>query len=122
MNVPETDRELFYQNIRQAAASLKDKNCEGAYSLIVEAMCLNPDAPQPHNLLGIFYELSGDGNLARRHYRAAYSLDPTFKPACSNLERICTDFDNKPSTYDFGDVSEEIGADKKGKELRNKRT
>ena len=111
MNNSETSKVIFAQNIQQAAVSLQGENCDLAYSLIVEAMRIDPDAPQPHNLLGIFYELSGNGNLARRHYRAAYSLDPTYKPACSNLERICTDFDNKPHTYDYGDLSEDLYAD-----------
>jgi len=39
-------------------------------------------------LLGIIGEITGDLSLAGKHYRAAYALDPTFKPACRNLERI----------------------------------
>ena len=121
MNNCETDKDIFFQNIKQAAVSLQGKNCDIAYSLIVEAMRINPDAPQPHNLMGIFYELTGNGNMARRHYRAAYSLDPTYKPACSNLERICTDFDNRPRAYDYGDVPEEPYADTSKTRLKNSR-
>lgn len=107
MERPKTNKDIFALSIRQAAASLRSKDCDSAYSQIVEAMRTDPDAPQPHNLLGIFYELSGDGNMARRHYRAAYSLDPTYKPACRNLERICMDFDDRLPIYDFGDVPED---------------
>lgn len=110
MNIPNTDKDTFTQNIQRAAESLRNKDSDIAYSLIVEAMRINPDAPQPHNLLGIFYELSGNGDLARRHYRAAYSLDPTYKAACSNLERICTNFDDRQSTYDFGEIPEATDA------------
>lgn len=118
MNTTIPDSDMFAQNIRQATLSLKDNNYDSAYNMIVEAMRADPSAPQPHNLMGIFYELSGDGNMARRHYRAAYSLDPTYKPACSNLERICTDFDNKLPTYDFGEIPEDADA----KTAKNKRT
>ena len=63
------------------------------------------DAPQPHNLLGIYYELGGEIDLARRHYRAAYSLDPTFSPACRNLEQISLALSNeRPRIFDFGEA------------------
>lgn len=102
-----TEKDKFTQCIQQATEHLRTKNCDNAYDSIIEAMQIYPNAPHPHNLLGIFYELTGDEHLARRHYRAAYSLDPTYKPACRNLERLCADFDNKPKSYDFGDMLEE---------------
>ncbi len=123
MNNSEVKNDVFWQKILQAADSLRNKELENAFKQIVEAICLDPDAPHPHNLLGIYYELSENGNLARRHYRAAYSLDPTFKPACINLERICMDFGNRPTTYDFGDVpSEEPDAHNETKQFNYRRT
>lgn len=102
--------ENFSLNISQAVKSLRDNEYEKAYGFIVEAMRIDPDAPHPHNLLGIMYELKGDGSRARRHYRAAYSLDPTFEPACRNLEQICTLLDNyKLRAYDFGDGAVKSG-------------
>lgn len=47
------------------------------------------------NLLGIIAELTMDFQLASKHYRAAYALDPTFKPAIANLDRV-TNFSYKP--------------------------
>ena len=105
---PDYQNEKFIQNISQAAMSLRNKEFENAYRMIAEAMWVNPDAPQPHNLLGILYELIGDGNIARKHYRAAYSLDPTYRPACKNLEQSCTVFDMESRTYDFGDEPNEV--------------
>lgn len=99
---------IFTDKITQAANRLRCYDFEEAYILIAEAMRLDPDAPQPHNLLGIWFALNGNGDKARRHYRAAYSLDPTFSPACKNLEQISTVSDNsKPRSYDFGDEAEE---------------
>ena len=103
--------DMFSIYIAQAAQSLRNKEFEKAFGLIIETLRLDPDAPQPHNLLGILYELQGDGSRARRHYRAAYSLDPTYKPACKNLEQICTMFDDKKAhIYDYGDEPEDITA------------
>lgn len=104
----ETSGKEFLICIDAAAACIRQADLAKAYGLIIEAMGINPDAPQPHNLLGIWYESNADGDLARRHYRAAYALDPTYKPACKNLERICTLFDNRyPGNIDYGDSPEE---------------
>ena len=90
--------------LAQAIFCLQNHSFDKAYELITETMRIAPNAPQPHNLLGIWYELNGNGDNARRHYRAAYSLDPTFTPACKNLEQLCTISDkSKPRIYDFGD-------------------
>lgn len=99
---------MFGQCIDSAVDSLRHKELDKAYDSIIKAICMKPDAPQPHNLLGIWYELNSDGEKARRHYRAAYSLDPTYKPPCKNLERISALFDNsKPYSIDYGDEPEE---------------
>lgn len=96
----------FKKCITAAISELRSRNLKPAYEEIVEAMHLYPDAPQPHNLLGIWFELKGNGLMARRHYRAAYSLDPTFQPACKNIERICS-FENFNSyEFYFGDEQE----------------
>ena len=108
MRIHDIPNDIFTETITQAATCLRCNDFDKAYELITEAMHINPDAPQPHNLLGIWFELKGNGDKARKHYRAAYSLDPTFKPACKNLEQSCTVFDNNsPRTYDFGDNAEE---------------
>lgn len=111
MNETKTTFDTFNQYINTAALSLKKHELEEAYDLIIEALHIAPDAPQPHNLLGIWFELKGDGDKARRHYRAAYALDPTFKPACRNLEHICNLYGSiMPYSYDFGDAPEETNA------------
>ena len=86
----EAPNTLYSKCIGSAIESLRQSKLEKAYAQIVEAMRLYPNAPEPHNLLGIWFEIKGDDLMARRHYRAAYSLDPTFKPACKNIDRICT--------------------------------
>lgn len=47
----------------------------------------NDDDAQVHNLLGVVAESSHETEHAQRHYRAALSLDPTYKAADYNLQR-----------------------------------
>ena len=107
MYKPMIDSATFTRCIKEAIDKLRQYEFEEAYKLIIKAISINPDASQPQNLLGLWYELSGNDDKARKHYRAAYSLDPTFKPACKNLERTCTVFLYKDIPYDYGDEPEE---------------
>ena len=57
-----------------------------------------------HNLLGILAEFTGDLNMACKNYRASYSLDPTYKPASRNLDRITSMYPRLGNeSPDFGD-------------------
>lgn len=85
LGTTETD---FARKLKQAEADLRRRDMPRARAGIAEAMALDMDAPQPHNLLGILYELAGDFQAARKHYRAGYALDPNYKPCCRNLERL----------------------------------
>ena len=89
--------------INKAVDSQRKGDIQSAKSYISEAMTLSMDTPEPHNLLGILSEMKGDDNTARRHYRAAYALDPTYKPSCRNLERLVK-FEWVPiqRNYDYG--------------------
>lgn len=99
--------DYFDKNIRKAITNLKSSNCSLAYEYINLAMIGNENAPEIHNLLGILSEIRGDLILAGKHYRAAGALDPTYKPASRNLDRI-TSFDYKfdKETLDYGDKPE----------------
>ena len=90
LGTTETD---FERKVKQAEAALRVRDMPHARADIAEAMAMDMDAPQPHNLLGILYEMAGDFQAARKHYRAGYALDPAYKPCCRNLERI-TGFDS----------------------------
>jgi Flp pilus assembly protein TadD len=85
----------FDLKVANAKAALRSRDFQQARIAIADAMGLNMDAPEPHNLLGILYEMLGDFQAARKHYRAGYALDPVYKPCCRNLERI-TGFDGAP--------------------------
>ncbi len=80
---------LFNSYIENAIESLKNKEFDKAKEYIHSAMIENDNSPKPHNLLGIYYEMNGCFDLARKHYRASISLDQTLKSANNNLERVC---------------------------------
>jgi len=107
MNKLELKSDKFRKIVKEAVEELRNNNLEKSYKTIINALGENPDAPEPHNLLGLLYERKGDYDLARKHYRAAYSLDPTYKSASVNLERVCTMFLGRKTPLDFGEVLDE---------------
>jgi Flp pilus assembly protein TadD len=103
----EMSANIYKNTIAAAIEKLRHNQLDEAFELILKGMQSDPHAAQPHNLLGIWAELSGCDDKARKHYRAAYALDPTFKPACKNLERICTFIErNEEKRFVFGDEPE----------------
>jgi tetratricopeptide (TPR) repeat protein len=90
--------------IKEATSNLKNYEYEESYKFIMKAINANPNAPEPHNLLGIWYEFKGNNDLARKHYRIAYVLDPIYKPATVNLERVSTLFPINRIEVDYGEV------------------
>ena len=74
---------------------------------IRSAMAEYPDAPQPHNLLGIVLEKQGNHVSAMRHFRAAWALDPTYMPAEENLKTYATFYSRGRSAYDESDCAAE---------------
>jgi tetratricopeptide (TPR) repeat protein len=105
--------------LKEATSSLKNNQFEEAYKLILKAIMENPNKAEPHNLLGIWYEIKGNNDLARKHYRVAYVLNPTYKPATVNLERAGNLFPYKKIAFDFG---EEIQEEMKEEIIDKKKT
>ena len=111
----------FSEILQQIAVSLRSRDIETARDLIKQAVILNIDAPEPHNYLGILYEMTGDEIAARKHYRAAYALDPTYKPACRNLERLAEfKIGFKSRNYDYGEQMQEDTQKRGNKNARKK--
>ncbi|RDU24730.1 tetratricopeptide repeat protein [Anaerosacchariphilus polymeriproducens] len=100
-------KELYSKDIlewiNEAIDLLNGNKLQESYEMIIKALEQNPNAPEPQNLLGLWYELQGDNDMARKHYRAAYALDPTYKSASRNLERVCTIFTSDSKVIDLED-------------------
>jgi len=78
----------YTEKISRAIHAMRDKEYQLAQLLIADAMRADSAAPAAHNLLGVLAELGGETALAGKHYRAAYALEPSYKPAARNLDRI----------------------------------
>ncbi|MGL5348798.1 MAG: tetratricopeptide repeat protein [Peptostreptococcaceae bacterium] len=92
-------------NIYKAAESLKKLDFDLALEFIHSSYDEDEDLSQIHNLLGIYYELLGDFNLARKHYRASIELEPGSSSSMNNLQRVC-EYKNICSLeyIDFGNI------------------
>lgn len=88
-------------SIKKLVANNDFVTCE---QLLHTAMKDYPHAPHPHNLLGIVLEKTGDHVLAMKHFRAAWALDPTYRPANYNLETYGTFFSNGGCAFDEDDI------------------
>ena len=95
MNENDTDfRELT--NICIAAHTLSaEEQYDKCLSMLAAAMAHHPDAPEPHNLMGLVLEHQGKHTSAMKHFRAALALDPTYRPARENLEKYGGVGDNR---------------------------
>jgi DNA-binding NtrC family response regulator len=70
-----------------AKKCVADRHFEAAAEHIKKAMSIDSSRPEAFNFLGALYEIQGDRVEAQKNYRAALSLDPTYKPAQDNLSR-----------------------------------
>lgn len=94
----------FEYILSQAVIQLKERKFKQATEYIYQLLSMDLSAPEPHNLCGILFEMRGDFINARKHYRAAYALDPDYKPSCRNLERmVMYEWDLENRGYDYGD-------------------
>ena len=67
------------------------------------AMAVFPDAPQPHNLYAIVLEEKGNHIQAMKHFRAAWTLDPSYLPARHNIEQFDTFAGESKFAFDEAD-------------------
>jgi DNA-binding response OmpR family regulator len=70
-----------------AKRAISEHRISAAKELVSRALALDNSRPEAMNLLGALYEIENKILEAQKYYRAALSLDPTFKPAQDNLHR-----------------------------------
>lgn len=78
-----------------------------AFQIVYESMAQFPNNPEPHNLLGILLEKTGEHTLAMKHFRVAWVLDPTYKPADQNLMNFGGFHISSKYVYDDDDCTTE---------------
>lgn len=94
----------FCQDARKLIMAGDFEKCK---EMSCETMCEYPDAAQPHNILGIILEKTGEHRLAMNHFRAALALDATYRPASQNLDTYGTFFSYGKCAYDEDDCEPE---------------
>ena len=85
-----SDVKTFQEYLEFGKKCILEKNFDSAKEYLKKAIAENLEAPEPQNLIGILYEYEDDLLTAEKHYRAALELDPTYKPALENLNRVAS--------------------------------
>ena len=70
-----------------AKKCVADRHFEAAAEHVKKAMSIDSSRAEAFNFLGALCEVQGDKLEGQKNYRAALSLDPTYKPAQDNLSR-----------------------------------
>ncbi|MCR4317075.1 MAG: response regulator [Planctomycetes bacterium] len=93
-DVDEQNAISYESLIELAARRIADREFHLAMEAVKRAIAMEPSQPEAYNLLGALHEVTEDELEAQRFYRAALDIDPTFRPAQSNLERVTSFFRN----------------------------
>jgi DNA-binding NtrC family response regulator len=80
----------YTSHLELAKRCIGDTHFDAAIEHLRKAIYLDPERPEAFNLLGALMELQGNRLEAQKNYRAAISLDPSYKPALENLQRSTT--------------------------------
>jgi DNA-binding NarL/FixJ family response regulator len=82
--------------LKMAQDYIDRQDYKQAIVFLREALRADPNRPEALNRLGEIEEYLGKRLEALKKYRAAYDLDPTYKPAEENLHRATTRVNSKP--------------------------
>jgi DNA-binding response OmpR family regulator len=74
--------------INEARDHFRQGELESAWEFTRRAVAVNPGRAEAYNLLGALLEIKHDRLAAQKFYRAALMIDPTYRPAGENLEKI----------------------------------
>jgi DNA-binding response OmpR family regulator len=98
--------------IELAKRHITDGMFADARAVVKKAIAEDPSHPEAYNLLGALYEIKGDHLEAVKFYHTAVDIDPTYKTAMSNLERITSW--RKYGAIDLGPDAEASGEEPGG--------
>ena len=80
-------REDYETCLELAKKSVSDRQFAAAVEHVKRAISKDSSRAEAFNFLGALHELQGNKVEGQKNYRAALSLDPTYKPAQDNLSR-----------------------------------
>lgn len=76
--------------VELAKRHMTNRDFAAAHESARKAIAADPARPEAYNLTAALFEIDGDRVEAGKFYRAALDIDPTYKPAAANLERVTT--------------------------------
>ena len=77
----------YEAHIEMAKKHINDRHFDMALEHVQKAIALDSERAEAFNLKGALHDIQGDDLEAKKNYRAALALDPSYKPAKVNLER-----------------------------------
>jgi DNA-binding NtrC family response regulator len=84
----DNEKKQDYESCLELAKKcVTDGHYEAAAEHVRKAISMDSSRAEAFNFLGALYEIQGDRIEAQKNYRAALSLDPTYKSARDNLVR-----------------------------------
>lgn len=81
----------YETHIELAKKCIGELTFDAAGEHVRRAIAIDSTRPEAFNLLGALIEMDGDWLEAQKQYRAALALDPTYKLAHENLQRLVID-------------------------------
>jgi DNA-binding response OmpR family regulator len=94
----------FAADLRRAKRALNNGWLAEAEVYLRQAIALNPQSAEAHNLKGILHEVRNEHDDSLREYKAALKADRRFEPARHNLKRYYERF-----TFGRSDVPIDLG-------------
>lgn len=84
---PVTVASQFAANLTQAKRALNARGFREAEVFLKQAIALNVESAEAHNLMGVLHELRQEHDDSYREYKAALKVDKHYEPAKNNMTR-----------------------------------
>ena len=78
----------YDEHVELAKRAIGQREFDAAQEHVRQAIAADATKPEAFNLLGALIEMRGDWLEALKQYRAALAVDPSYKPAHANMDRV----------------------------------
>ncbi len=107
-------KENLMSTIEQTKELIDERKFKECKALICTAMFKHPHDAVPHNLMGLSLKNEDSHVDDVKHFRAAYALDPTYRPSSWNLECFGSFTMQHPCAYFTSGCESHIEKEQKG--------
>jgi FixJ family two-component response regulator len=97
----------YGEHFELAKRCVQERRLDAAVEHVRKAIALDSSRPEAFNLLGGLLEVQGFVDEARKNYRVALSLSPSYKPAQKNMDRLVAPYWVEDKSIAFGDLAPE---------------